>query len=65
MSRKRKSNEAFRAMLVSGAECPNCGSRMYSTGADVWCEVAAGGDLHACDFNHDHKITLEEFMRDN
>ena len=65
MSRKRKSNEAFRAMLVTGVECPNCASRIYSTGADVWCEVAAGGDLHACDFNMDHKITLEEFMRDN
>ena len=51
-------------MLVRGAECPNCGSRMYSSGADVWCEVAAGGDLHACDFNMDHKITLEEFMLD-
>ena len=64
MSRKRKSNEAFRAMLVTGVECPKCASRIYSTGADVWCEVAAGGDLHACDFNMDHKITLEEFMRD-
>ena len=64
MSRKRKSNESFRATLVAGAQCPNCGSRMYSTGAHVWCEIAAGGDMNACDYNLDRKITLEEFMRD-
>ena len=51
-------------MLVKGAECPKCGSRMYSRGADVWCEVAAGGDLNACDYNLDRKITLAEFLAD-
>tara|TARA_R110000824_G_scaffold294317_1_gene482663 strand:+ start:843 stop:1034 length:192 start_codon:yes stop_codon:yes gene_type:complete len=61
---KNKKMEAFRAMLVKGARCPNCGSRMYSSGADVWCEIAAGGDMNACDFNHDHKITLEQFLLD-
>ena len=56
--------ETFKAMLVTGVHCPKCGSKMYTSGADVWCEVAAGGDLNACDYNLDRKITLEEFMRD-
>ena len=64
MNRKRKPLEAFKAMLVSGAQCPKCGSRMYSSGANVWCEIAAGGDMNACDFNYDHKITLEQFLLD-
>lgn len=56
--------ETFKSMLVTGVECPKCGSKMYTSGSDVWCVIAAGGDLHACDFNHDHKITLEQFLLD-
>ena len=56
--------ETFKATLVTGTRCPKCGSKMYTGGADVWCEVSAGGDLNACDFNLDRKITLAEFLAD-
>ena len=39
-------------------------AKCTTSGADVWCEIAAGGDMNACDYNLDRKITLEQFMRD-